>query len=110
MARGISRQAFIRGALGTAAAGALASCKASAPDSQTPPAPQASPSHEASGPTDWTALEDAVDGKVIMPSNPGYAAAKNLFNTRFDDSTPAAVVTPHSSADVQKAVKFAARN
>ena len=45
-----------------------------------------------------------------MPSNPDYAAAKNLFNTRFDGSTPAAVVRPHSSADVQKAVEFAARN
>jgi len=48
--------------------------------------------------------------KVIMPSNPDYAAAKNLFNTRFDDSKPAAVVTPHSSADVHRAVEFAARN
>src|SRR3954470_53658 len=110
MAREISRQAFIRGALGTAAAGALASCRAPAPDLQTSPATPAAPRPEAGSPPDWRALEDAVDGKVIMPSNPDYTAAKNLFNTRFDDSKPAAVVTPQSSADVQKAVEFAARN
>jgi FAD/FMN-containing dehydrogenase len=110
MAREISRQAFIRGALGTAAAGVLASCRAPAPDHQTSSATPAAPGPQAAGPPDWTALEDAVDGKVIMPSNPGYAAAKSLFNTRFDHSTPAAVVTPHSSADVQKAVEFAASN
>src|SRR5215218_4060753 len=109
MARGISRQVFLRAALGTAAAGALGSCRAPAPDSQTPSATPVSPSSAAAGPPDWTALEEGIDGKVIMPSNPDYATAKKLFNTRFDDKTPAAVVIPHSSADVQKAVEFAAR-
>jgi FAD/FMN-containing dehydrogenase len=110
MARDISRLAFIRGALGAAAAGALASCRAPAPDAQMSSATSAAPSPRPAGPPDWTALEDAVDGKVIMPSNPDYAAAKNLFNSRFDDSKPSAVVTPQSSAEVQKVVEFAARN
>jgi FAD/FMN-containing dehydrogenase len=111
MTREISRQGFIRGALGTVAAGALSSCRPPAPDSQTPSATSASQNPpKASGPQDWTALDNAIDGHVILPSNPDYAAAKSLFNTRFDDSTPAAVVTPQSTADVQKAVEFAARN
>src|SRR5438270_201664 len=110
MSRELSRQAFIRGALGTAAAGALTACRAPAPEPQTPSTTSGLPSPEASGPPDWTALDDAIDGQVIMPSNPDYAAAKKLFNTRFDDSTPQAVITPQSSVDVQRAMEFAARN
>lgn len=111
MTREISRQAFIRGTLGTVAAGALASCRAAAQEPRAQPTTSASPSpSRASGPQDWTALDDAIDGHVILPSNPDYTAAKGLFNTRFDDSTPAAVVTAQSTDDIQKAVEFAARN
>jgi FAD/FMN-containing dehydrogenase len=109
MTREISRQAFIRGALGGVAASALASCRATAQGPQTqattPPSPSAP---NASGPQDWTALDDAIEGHVILPSNPDYATAKSLFNTRFDESTPAAVVTAQSTDDVRKAVQFAA--
>ena len=111
MTRDISRQAFIRGTLGTVAAGALASCGESAPGPQTHPTTPASPSPtKASGARDWTALDDSVDGHVILPSSPDYAAAKGLFNTRFDDSAPAAVVTAQSTDDIRKAVEFAAKN
>jgi FAD/FMN-containing dehydrogenase len=111
MTREISRQAFIRSALGTVAASALASCGASAqgPQAQPTRSTSSNPS-EASGPQNWTALDDAIDGHVIAPSNADYAAAKNLFNTRFDDSTPAAVVTAQSTDDIRKAIEFAARN
>jgi hypothetical protein len=59
---------------------------------------------------DWSALNDSIEGRVILPSSDHYAAAKNLFNSRFDNSTPAAVVTVKSTADVQKALAFAAKN
>jgi FAD/FMN-containing dehydrogenase len=62
------------------------------------------------GPRDWTALDGAIDGRVILPSNTEYAEAKNLFNTRFMNSTPAAVVAVTSTDDVQKAVAFAGKN
>ena len=65
MSRELSRQAFIRGALGTAAAGALTACRAPAPEPQTPSTTSGLPSPEASGPPDWTALDDAIDGQVI---------------------------------------------
>jgi FAD/FMN-containing dehydrogenase len=45
-----------------------------------------------------------------LPSSGDYAAAKNLFNSRFDDSTPAAVVEVQSTGDVQRVVEFAGRN
>jgi FAD/FMN-containing dehydrogenase len=45
---------------------------------------------------------------VSLPSSPDYAAAKSIFNARFDDSAPAAVVTVKSTNDVSSAVEFAA--
>ncbi|HTI77330.1 MAG TPA: FAD-binding oxidoreductase [Mycobacterium sp.] len=107
MTREISRQAFLRGTLGTVAAGALASaCRSSAPETGTPPSSQ-TPS-AVSGPRGWSDLDDAIDGHVVLPSSPDYAAAKDIFNARFNDSAPAAVVTVKSTADVSRAVEFAA--
>ena len=63
-----------------------------------------------SDPRDWVALDDAIEGRVVLPSSADYTAAKNLFNSRFDDSTPAAVVVVQSTDDVQRVVEFAARN
>ena len=104
MTREVSRQAFIRGALGALAVGALlGSCRRTAS-----PGPQAT--SRVAAPPSWSALDDSIEGRVILPSNGDYAAAKNLFNTRFDRSTPVAVVTVVSTGDVQKAVSFATTN
>jgi FAD/FMN-containing dehydrogenase len=104
MTREFSRQAFVRGALGLTAAGVLlGSCREPATPDAATPSPQA-------GPQDWRALDDALDGHVVMPSNPDFPTAKGLFNTRFADSTPAAVVSVQSTGDVQKAVGFAAEH
>jgi FAD/FMN-containing dehydrogenase len=102
-----SRQAFVRAALGAIAAGALGSCRPKAPAAPLNPSSTSSPP---SGPVDWSALDDAIDGGVILPSNGEYATAKTVFNACFADSTPAAVVAAKSPADVQKAVAFAAKN
>jgi FAD/FMN-containing dehydrogenase len=109
MTRVIARQAFVRGALGAVAAGTLlGSCRAG-PQAE-PPAAGSQTSPTVSGPRDWTALDDAIEGRVVLPSSGDYAAAKNLFNSRFDDSTPAAVVEVQSTGDVQRVVEFAGRN
>ena len=111
MARAISRQAFVRGALGAAAGALLGSCRptaSSAPQNSTPTSGPPPPA--VSGPQDWGALDDAIDGRVILPSSAEYGAAKDVFNSRFADSTPAAVVTVKSTDDVRKAVEFAAKD
>jgi hypothetical protein len=97
----IARQTFLRGALGAAAGLLLGSCRPTA-DQPT--------SGAVAGPHDWGALDNSIEGHVILPSNAGYAAAKSLFNSRFDNTTPVAVVTVNSIGDVQKAVAFAAKN
>ncbi len=112
MTREVSRQAFLRGALGAAAGGLLGSCRSTAtpsPQSQSviSDAPTTSTVY---GPQDWRVLDDAIEGQVVLPSRAEYGAAKNLFNRRFANSTPAAVVTVKSTDDVQKAVAFAAKS
>ncbi|MCV7091366.1 FAD-binding oxidoreductase [Mycobacterium interjectum] len=100
MAREISRQTLLRGAAGALTAGAvfgsgrLVSGRATA-------APAAS---------GWDGLSTALGGKVLLPGSPQFASAKQVFNTNYNGFTPAAIVTPTSAADVQKAMAFAAAN
>jgi hypothetical protein len=96
----ISRQAFLRGGLGAVAGLLLGSCGETAA-----PGPRAL----ADGP-DWGALGGSIQGQITLPSSADYAGARSLFNSRFDNSTPAAVVTVQSTGDVQQAVAFAAQN
>jgi hypothetical protein len=59
----------------------------------------------------WDPLAAAIGGQVIRPDNGAqFAAAKQVFNTNYNGSTPAVVVVPASPADVQKAMEFAAAN
>jgi len=94
LAREISRQAFLRGAAGALAAGTfLGPARATA----------------APNPSGWGGLSTAIGGQVILPDNGGqFATAKQVFNTNYNGSTPAAVVTVTSPTDVQRAMAFAA--
>lgn len=98
MAPDISRQAFLCSGLGTIAGVLLGSCRETPERSALADAP------------DRGALADSIQGQVPLPSSADYAGAKNLFNSRYDNSTPAAVVTVQSAGDVQQAVAFAASN
>ena len=95
MAREISRQTFLRGAVGALAAGTVLGSGRAGADPI------------ASG---WDPLATAIGGPVIRPDNGQFATAKQVFNTNYNGSTPAAIVTPTSAADVQKAMAFAAAN
>ena len=91
---GISRQTFLRGAVGALAAGAVFGSGRAMADPRT---------------SGWEPLSSAIGGQVILPDAGGqFASAKQVFNTNFNDLAPAAVVTPTSVADVQKAMAFAA--
>jgi hypothetical protein len=78
MTREISRQAFVSGALGVAAGALLGSCRPTAAPASGPPTTPA-----VSSPQDWGALDDAIDGRVILPSSADNGTAKNVFNTRL---------------------------
>lgn len=99
MAPPIPRRAVLRATVLGGLAGVGAGCThlAGSPAS-APPGPG----------LDWSALDAAVEGRVVLPGGPEYAAAKSIFNSRYDGSTPAAVVGVRSARDVQEALWFAA--
>src|ERR1700720_4656980 len=92
-AREISRQTFLRAAAGALAAGAVFGSVRATADPNT---------------SGWDGLSAAIGGEVLRPDGPQFATAKQVFNTNYNGSTPAAVVTVTSAADVQKAMAFAA--
>lgn len=91
----ISRQTFLRGAVGAVATSALF--------------PRAWA--HADPATGWASLASSIGGQVVLPANGGsFSSAKQIFNSNYNGLNPAAVVTVTSQADVQKAVAFAAAN
>ncbi|MDQ1717423.1 MAG: hypothetical protein QOE89_1376, partial [Pseudonocardiales bacterium] len=93
MAREIPRQTFLRGAAGALAAGAVFGSVRASADPNT---------------SGWDGLSAAIAGQVLLPGAPQFATAKQVFNTNYNGSTPAAIVTVTSPAEVQKAMAFAA--
>ncbi|AYF76423.1 FAD-binding oxidoreductase [Nocardia yunnanensis] len=58
----------------------------------------------------WRGLQNKLRGRVILPGDPGYPAAKEVFNTRFDGEMPTAIVQVASADDVATVFGFAAEN
>ena len=44
------------------------------------------------GPTDLTALGSAIEGEVVLPASPDYKASRLVWDARFDDARPTAVI------------------
>ncbi|WP_433659320.1 FAD-binding oxidoreductase [Nocardia sp. CA-128927] len=59
---------------------------------------------------DWSKLDKRVRGRVFLANDTEYATAKQIFNTRFDDEKPTAVVQIDTVDDVAAAIAFAAEN
>ncbi|MCV7165428.1 FAD-dependent oxidoreductase [Mycobacterium stomatepiae] len=98
MDRGISRQTFLRGAVSMLATRAVLGTTRAAAD----------PGAAVAG---WNGLASAIGGSVLLPaSGAQFASSKAVFNSFYNNSSPAAVVTVSSQADVQKAVAFATAN
>jgi FAD/FMN-containing dehydrogenase len=57
--------------------------------------------------TGCAGLRRRVEGQVLLPGEPGYDAARQVWNAAVD-RRPAAIVRPAGVADVQAAVRFAA--
>src|SRR5689334_2398241 len=84
------------------------SAAGSGPTGPTVPRPVAA---RGGGPTrvDWQALARSLDGAVVRRNNGGYAAAKQLFDPRFDRRSPLAIIEAASAGDVGEAIRFARR-
>ncbi len=58
---------------------------------------------------DWTALAGGLAGELIRPHDADYDSARRLYNPRFDQIRPAAVVEAANRHDVAESVRFAGR-
>lgn len=115
---GTTRRTALRSAAGLAAgalAPALSACDSdshsgSGPAS-APPArsPSASPSARPTGPADWSALARSLDGTLVRPGADGYAAARQVFNSRFDSVHPAGIAYCTRPEDIRECLLFARR-
>ncbi|MDX3455314.1 FAD-binding oxidoreductase [Streptomyces sp. ME02-8801-2C] len=61
----------------------------------------------ASSPANWTALARDLDGPLIRPGDASWAAARQLYNTRFDSLKPAAVAYVAHADDIRTVLSYA---
>jgi hypothetical protein len=116
MAATLPRRAF----LGAAAIAAASACtgrpaptasptgssptRTPAPGTPSAPRPPAGPAA-----ADWTALGAGLAGELVRPADAGYAAARQLFDPRYDAVRPAGIAYCTEPADVQECLRFATR-
>src|SRR5437764_13163787 len=92
---GISRQTFLRGAVGMVATTTVFGTTRAAADPGN----------------GWGGLASSIGGSVLLAANGAqFAAGKQVFNLFYNNSNPAAVVRASSQSDVQKTVSFASAN
>lgn len=100
------RQLIGRGViLATAAVAGTAGCARSATRSTSSIAPQYPVST-----ADFTGLAERIQGRVLLPGNPGYDDGRVLFNSVYDYVRPVALVQASNAQDVARTIEFASDN
>jgi FAD/FMN-containing dehydrogenase len=59
---------------------------------------------------DWSALQRAIAGEVVLPGSPDYESVRKPVITRFQDARPQVVVLCRTPADVSEAISLARRS
>jgi hypothetical protein len=108
-----NRREFLKGGLhvGAAAAGivgtgaVLAGCEATANNSSSSIIDRGRPT-----PTDWRRLASTLQGTLVLPSSPSYANDRLLYNSKFANLHPSAIVYCETSQDVARCIDFVTRH
>jgi FAD/FMN-containing dehydrogenase len=58
----------------------------------------------------WQALQGGIAGDVVLPGSPTFEALPKLFNARFHDVRPRAIVRCATPQDVAETITFAVRH
>jgi FAD/FMN-containing dehydrogenase len=58
----------------------------------------------------WEAFQAALAGDVALPGSPGYERSLTVFNARFRDVRPQAIVSCATPQDAAEAISFARRH
>jgi FAD/FMN-containing dehydrogenase len=96
---GVNRRTFLARTAALPLAGSLAACSSSSSSQTT--------RHRAPPPT-LERLAGELDGPLLRPGRPGYAAARTVYNARYNEIHPQAIAMVASEADVQACVRYAA--
>jgi FAD/FMN-containing dehydrogenase len=59
---------------------------------------------------DWESLQGAIDGEVALHDSPAYEDGRKVFNARFHDVRPQAIVRCATPEDVSEVVAFVRRH
>ncbi|MFF1451722.1 FAD-binding oxidoreductase [Streptomyces sp. NPDC058274] len=113
----MQRRTFIGGATAAIAAAATSACSggsgggsAAAGAGETASTAtnlQSATTTGAAAAANWTALARDLDGALIRPGDRSWAAAHQLYNTRFDSLKPAAVAYVSHTDDIRTALSYA---
>ncbi|GAB2752726.1 FAD-binding oxidoreductase [Streptomyces bullii] len=106
----MDRRTFIGGGAAAIAAVTTAACEGSGPAGRPRGAAASRTSLTSVGTTaaaNWTALARDLDGPLVRPGDAQWKAARQLYNTRFDTLTPAAVAYVAHSDDIRTALAYA---
>ena len=114
----VGRRGLLTGMLGAGALVALDACGVSGPHPppaatagpSASPAPTAAPTVGPPGAADWERLRANLGGRLTLPADGGYDAARLLFNRRFDGLRPAGLAAVGSALEVQACLAFARRH
>ncbi len=96
----------LAGLTGLAVAGCASGTGGTAGPTAVPTTPTPSASRSA-GPPDWSALAGQLAGTLVLPSDPGYAQAQQMYDFRFDSIRPQAIAYCESVSDVQHCLEVA---
>src|SRR5579872_20310 len=119
--QGTNRRDFLKLTMLGGLTGLLAACQSGSSQGGTPtpgipPTHQPSPTRQPSPTkqpaptdTDWATLASSLQGTLIRPGNSQFATASQLFSTRFDNISPAAIAYCSTPADAQRCLAFARR-
>ncbi|MFK4866828.1 FAD-binding oxidoreductase [Streptomyces sp. CSMPJR101] len=109
----MERRTFIGGTAAALTALTATACEAGASGNGTPSSssPRATGTRTrtsaASAPASWAALARDLDGSLVRPGDASWAAARQLYNTRFDHLKPAAVVYVAHADDIRTTLAYA---
>ncbi|MFE6285530.1 FAD-binding oxidoreductase [Streptomyces sp. NPDC057877] len=107
----MERRTFVSGTAAAVVTTASTACTPSTPDDAgttpkaAPPPPRTTSPHPS--PKAWSALAQDLDGPLVRPGDTAWPSARQLYNTRFDDLTPAAVAYVNHAADIRTALSYA---
>ncbi|MFC9961824.1 FAD-binding oxidoreductase [Streptomyces nigra] len=109
----MERRTFIGGTAAALTALTATACEAGASGNGTPSSssPRATGTRTrtsaASAPASWAALARDLDGSLVRPGDASWAAARQLYNTRFDHLKPAAVAYVAHADDIRTTLAYA---